>query len=1329
MDWNVRMQELDSTMAMLQGFGGSAKLASLDTFMGIFQMCVLTLPPPPPAPGEARSLLQTSEGNRKSQDRLEMLKMQPEEVRLKALSCLGELLSISFGTSHTNSLSSSRVGLHHISKAGDWVDRLDDSWAHIVASVDTMARIKFPLQVLLDFSLQPHLRVPLGHLVAVLLDLITQSEKDRAVQIQAIRVLCMAVDLLLVSDLYAEKGSNANTSKGRSADSRLGARKTLCHFLPGISSALAKALKQGTNKMGQPFSASAMSGMLVAWVKVVAIALGICATGRPDEMNTASGNRVHSDPTPASPLERLRQLAEQRLQQGAPPQIEVLEKEKPQEGSLSKESLLVDSGMGPSSAWWDVTCEKLSMLIDGVLPTTIAHPSWAVRKATLAFVATVFQRCGRSLDGCRRTMLEVVLSSLSDPFEEVQQAGRVALKVFQAQSHIQRGDTHLTWMSGLDTRFVEILTSLGKDSKVNVLSVELLASLRLARGYALLFRGQEENSDFNRWQRVDGIGAHRPAHQQQSKTPVNRWIQLVSHAQYIVKSLAELMQPDVSSPSTSMAVVVDKKGQVSPDELFHKRSFKFLYDDEVEREAKQMINCVGSIGDAMLLHALLDELFQILSNPQTPPELRAGASTVLLEFVRGGHHCFPDNFPYMIDHILSSDLWNHFPEDALSVEVLRSNECTVAVFIECISSMCELCPTSFEGLLMRVLFPLLEKSGDTHKRISRAAIACLHRLAKNHTHSNVVDCEQSERLQQMLSDNMDYLIDTVVARLSYLQQYPNTPLVLSALLKLAGVNALPLLRDGIWAVLQSLDANSGDMFRAMELLKVTQAMVQSCGPLLLSNLPAAEHATGQSAEFAGTSDKINLATSSSLVHLSEDLMKFQQSELFESTLLNPLTTFEEVRYTFLHQDYMADMLSLGKDEDGSASAENAAIEDSSDMDGSGLAVKHGADPGDHNKMLLGIITRCSHFISSPDLKLRVLALDCCGQCLEILKETNAEAKTNDLLPNIHLMWPALMSSLHRHSFEGQTKQKSSRYVPAEDDENSAETLALMASLNLITVVCKVAGGFVARRFASVWDVLRRHLRRTRRLLQKDDRDEFELAERMPTSIAGGTKGTLTMRDLRSITVGRTEHGFAANANEDPPAVPRKKTKKKKRAWTSITVRLRASIFKALVLVSRSDGGKSALAGDVAKELSVEAYWHLWRGRGMKLRELDHSCINIATQHDVVSLAFELYKELLLVDPNALWLQTCVLANWQVPPPPSQCFSAVRITPRRKARDDEGAFLPWMESESDIEEVFEDKGDLYNSTNAQIAHKKNAGEINGEENVSRSLLVFMDSIRV
>ena len=101
--------------------------------------------------------------------------------------------------------------------------------------------------------------------------------------------------------------------------------------------------------------------------------------------------------------------------------------------------------------------------------------------------------------------------------------------------------------------------------KVEVRSADLLSSLRLAHGYTIFVGRIEEGSSSSKC-----VG------------DADEWVQLMMNSRAIVRSLSKSMEPDVSNPSTLAAVVMDRQEPQRADMKFHKRTFRFLHEDEVE---------------------------------------------------------------------------------------------------------------------------------------------------------------------------------------------------------------------------------------------------------------------------------------------------------------------------------------------------------------------------------------------------------------------------------------------------------------------------------------------------------------------------------------------------------------------------------------------------------------------------------------------------------------------------------------------------------------------------------------------------------------------------
>ena len=75
-----------------------------------------------------------------------------------------------------------------------------------------------------------------------------------------------------------------------------------------------------------------------------------------------------------------------------------------------------------------------------------------------------------------------------------------------------------------------------------------------------------------------------------------------------------------------------------------------------------------------------------------------------------------------------------------------------------------------------VLYPMLEKLGDdAHPVVQQAALTTLQRVA--------ADLNYEHGLVGLMSDNMDYIIDAICARLPLLHEFPATPGVVRSILR------------------------------------------------------------------------------------------------------------------------------------------------------------------------------------------------------------------------------------------------------------------------------------------------------------------------------------------------------------------------------------------------------------------------------------------------------------------------------------------------------------------------------------------------------------------
>lgn len=113
---------------------------------------------------------------------------------------------------------------------------------------------------------------------------------------------------------------------------------------------------------------------------------------------------------------------------------------------------------------------------------------------------------------------------------------------------------------------------------------------------------------------------------------------------------------------------------------------------------------------------------------------------------------------------------------------------------------------------------------------------------------------------------------------------------------------------------------------------------------------------------------------------------------------------------------------------------------------------------EHERILVETLERCTHFLSSPATRVRLLVLDIVRQCSQALSYDE-----DDLLPAIHKFWPALVGAGRDHS--------ASRWHPfvtplcAAQVERLRDDNLLVAAdaLGVLGELGAIAGSFIRQR--------------------------------------------------------------------------------------------------------------------------------------------------------------------------------------------------------------------------------------------------------------------------
>ncbi|XP_049852140.1 TELO2-interacting protein 1 homolog [Schistocerca gregaria] len=157
----------------------------------------------------------------------------------------------------------------------------------------------------------------------------------------------------------------------------------------------------------------------------------------------------------------------------------------------------------------------------------------------------------------------------------------------------------------------------------------------------------------------------------------------------------------------------------------------------------------------------------------------------------------------VLDCYLSPEVWQEDPE-----ETTASNCCTHAkpspisnvyssIFaLEGIANLSMLLGGKFNFELKRVLYPMLSKLGDINDVISLSTWYTMLQIAYYIGYSSVLE---------LVRQNMDYVVDSLVYHIKYLRDYESTLRVLRGILRYAGDLVIPILGDVLDEVFRCLD--------------------------------------------------------------------------------------------------------------------------------------------------------------------------------------------------------------------------------------------------------------------------------------------------------------------------------------------------------------------------------------------------------------------------------------------------------------------------------------------------------------------------------------------
>ena len=808
-----------------------------------------------------------------------------------------------------------------------------------------------------------NIKLRIGHCISILLSIAeTYHDGSLALRIRALDVLEMLCRALCDSHEVSRH------------DIQSGCRS----FLPGISSALCRLIRPTATA-----SSRLMISALLVWATALSSSLSI-GSEDDDHVEELKDN----DGTQDVLLRLEKMMSSSRVAQ-----------EEEEDGDFKSSS-------GAASSLEEYIKNTSKHVLERakiVVPIVAHHKNWRARAAAVTFATRVLcvNKKGVRLGKCAAQLLgppliEVVLALRQDSQDEV---SSLAKRSFESiQQHLSTTWTSLVPI--IRDRLRSTVLSLPRVARRQRSGdeMQLEASLRLLQGHLELIRTQ---------------GGTLPL-------------------QSIVSSLLSVLEcdPDVRNNGGRIGVAVDTSS-------YYRIPFRYMRSTATTHAARDVcieLSRVASTRDEFpnLVEDILSSLNQDAIPTVWAPSLYILSRIFFSEDATKNSRIWT-LIPYIADTILESRHWKSSTSAAELISTSSSrqpvreadrNALVIALSCEAIASIGRSAAKGdgvFELLLLRVLYPLLERVKDPHPIVCQAASATLKSLSISGKHSST---------EHLLKANLDYLVDALLSRLRYLSLYPRTPSVLTVLWKHIDAAALqPLLRDCARHSLRRLRQDSSrNEPHTLDLLRLLSAIAQ----VICSRCD--DHVNTHQNTRATCEDSF-------LQALRNVKSRVKMEEPRKQRNVRNVVMSKEERVT------SEELQSLAKDI---------------------------AEVCLHFVGLDSPLTL--HLESSDALCNAILAVCAFERRFENSNDDeDKDERQNVLLPLVHRTWPVILECFR---VSAERVHNSSLRRDSEDDYDAASFLlssdVLAAALHILRVSANVSGSFICSRFEKeLWPHLRR----------------------------------------------------------------------------------------------------------------------------------------------------------------------------------------------------------------------------------------------------------------
>ncbi|WWC69643.1 uncharacterized protein I206_103586 [Kwoniella pini CBS 10737] len=320
--------------------------------------------------------------------------------------------------------------------------------------------------------------------------------------------------------------------------------------------------------------------------------------------------------------------------------------------------------------------------------------------------------------------------------------------------------------------------------------------------------------------------------------------------------------------------------------------------------------------------------------------------------------------------------------------------------------------SSFRPLLLTTLYVILSHLASPQPIIREYATTALHTISHNIGYASP---------QNMVLDNVDYVINVVTLHLLPARLSPNAPLVLIAMIKLVGSDIVPMVHDLVDEIFDALDDYHGYEALASNLLAVLGTLIE-----VMNDEVTSEGVSEERQKKLDENRRVEIPPNP-----KNDFAKF--FGWYEEREGIRKSEVEEILERAPQHAWGKSDLPLDEEEDGK------------DAEGEGEKIEEQEEPPPTRtqEVCIRILSKSIFFLThnSPFLRFKILSI--IGNATQVLARGNRE---KELLPLINESWNSILNRL--------------------DD---SQPYIQVATLESISKICEEVGDFMSKRILDhVW---------------------------------------------------------------------------------------------------------------------------------------------------------------------------------------------------------------------------------------------------------------------